>query len=83
MAAAERFGYPVVLKVAAEGLGHKSDIGGVKLGLADGHEVRKAYREVVAAVPEGIEASGALVQPQRPKGVWNCWSAWCATPAGA
>ena len=32
--AAARIGFPVVLKIDAIGLGHKSDIGGVRLGLA-------------------------------------------------
>jgi acyl-CoA synthetase (NDP forming) len=65
VAAAEGFGYPVVLKAAAEGLGHKSDVGGVRLGLTSAEEVRRAYREIRAAVG-GI---GALVQPQRDGGV--------------
>ncbi|MEU7748401.1 acetate--CoA ligase family protein [Nonomuraea sp. NPDC049158] len=66
VAAAERFGFPVVLKTAAEGLGHKSDVGGVRLGLSSPDEVRLAYRDVVAAL--GGEAA-ALVQPQRDGGV--------------
>ncbi|MEV5495904.1 acetate--CoA ligase family protein [Nonomuraea fuscirosea] len=66
VAAAERFGYPVVLKAAAEGLGHKSDVGGVRLGLGSGEEVRRACREVAAAVPS---LAGMLVQPQRGGGV--------------
>ncbi|MEV0616924.1 acetate--CoA ligase family protein [Nonomuraea sp. NPDC050404] len=66
LAAAERFGYPVVLKVAADGLGHKSDIGGVRLGLGGPEEVRRAYRELVAALPS---LDGVLVQPQRSGGV--------------
>jgi acetate---CoA ligase (ADP-forming) len=64
VAAAERFGYPVVLKTAAEGLGHKTDVGGVRLGLGDAEDVRRAYREVAAAL-----GPGALVQPQRTGGV--------------
>ncbi|WP_226872096.1 acetate--CoA ligase family protein [Microbispora sitophila] len=71
VAAAVGFGYPVVLKVAAEGLGHKSDVGGVRLGLSDARDVERAYREVVAAaaaVP-GTGRVGALVQPQRGGGV--------------
>ncbi|XVQ84043.1 acetate--CoA ligase family protein [Microbispora siamensis] len=71
VAAAVGFGYPVVLKVAAEGLGHKSDVGGVRLGLSDARDVERAYREVVAAaaaVP-GAGRVGALVQPQRGGGV--------------
>jgi acyl-CoA synthetase (NDP forming) len=67
VAAAERFGYPVVLKAAAEGLGHKSDIGGVRLGLNSPEDVRRAHREIRAAV--GSAGLGTLVQPQRAGGV--------------
>jgi acyl-CoA synthetase (NDP forming) len=68
--AAKRFGYPVVLKAVADGLGHKSDIGGVRLGLSGPEDVRRAHREVC----ETLRASGAsgistLVQPQRGGGV--------------
>ncbi|MET8865713.1 acetate--CoA ligase family protein [Nonomuraea sp. NPDC004580] len=66
VAAAGRFGHPVVLKAAAEGLGHKSDVGGVRLGLSAEEDVRRAYREVVAAVPS---LDGVLVQPQRSGGI--------------
>jgi acetate---CoA ligase (ADP-forming) len=54
VAAAERFGYPVVLKAAAEGLGHKSDIGGVRLGLTGPKQVREAYHQVMAAL-DGLD----------------------------
>jgi acyl-CoA synthetase (NDP forming) len=67
VAAAERFGHPVVLKAAAEGLGHKSDVGGVRLGLGSADEVRRAHREILAAV--GASGLGTLVQPQREGGV--------------
>ncbi|PZG19653.1 acetate--CoA ligase family protein [Nonomuraea aridisoli] len=66
VAAAGRFGHPVVLKVAAEGLGHKSDIGGVRLGLGGDEDVRQAYRALAAAVPA---MEGVLVQPQRGGGI--------------
>jgi acyl-CoA synthetase (NDP forming) len=64
VAAATRFGYPVVLKAAAEDLAHKSDIGGVRLGLASPDDVRRAYREISAAIGPDV-----LVQPQRTGGV--------------
>ncbi|MGH3378285.1 MAG: acetate--CoA ligase family protein [Actinoallomurus sp.] len=66
VAAAERFAYPVVLKAAAEGLGHKSDMGGVRLGLTSAEDVRRAHREIVTAMDGGL---GTLVQPQREGGV--------------
>jgi acyl-CoA synthetase (NDP forming) len=73
VAAAERFGHPVVLKAAAEGLGHKSDVGGVRLGLRSAEDVRRAHREILAAVgasgASGASGLGTLVQPQREGGV--------------
>jgi acyl-CoA synthetase (NDP forming) len=70
VAAAERFGYPVVLKAVADDLGHKSDIGGVRLGLASADAVRDAFREVTAML-RAADHSGiaTLVQPQRTGGI--------------
>ncbi|MFC4943955.1 acetate--CoA ligase family protein [Pseudonocardia sp. GCM10023141] len=61
VAAAERLGWPVVLKTAAAGLGHKSDVGGVRLGLGSAVELRAAYTAMTAALDE----PRVLVQPQR------------------
>jgi len=47
LAAAQLAGYPVVLKTAAEGIVHKTDVGGVRVGLVDGHAVGSAYDEIV------------------------------------
>ncbi|TCP46821.1 acyl-CoA synthetase (NDP forming) [Tamaricihabitans halophyticus] len=70
VAAAEGFGYPVVLKAVADGLGHKSDIGGVRLGLANPREVRQAHDDVRAALQaRGATGIGTLIQPQRSGGV--------------
>ena len=44
MTAAERLGYPVVVKADVEGLAHKSDAGGVRLDVRDAAEVRDACR---------------------------------------
>jgi acetate---CoA ligase (ADP-forming) len=63
-------GYPVVVKLAADGIEHKSDIGGVKIGLGSAAEVRDAYADVVAAGrAAGADVQGALVQPQRAGGI--------------
>jgi acetyl coenzyme A synthetase (ADP forming)-like protein len=40
---AESVGYPVVMKISSPDAVHKSDIGGVRLGLADAEEVRDAF----------------------------------------
>ncbi len=68
--AAAAGGYPVVVKLAADGIEHKSDIGGVKIGLDSADAVRAAYADVVSAGQQaGAEVQGALVQPMRSGGI--------------
>lgn len=43
VAIARQIGYPVVLKIASPDILHKTDVGGVKVGLRDGQEVRDAF----------------------------------------
>ncbi len=63
--AAEELGGPVVVKVISESALHKSDVGGVVLGVKGEDEVRTAFRQVTAAVEE---AEGALIQEYLPGG---------------
>jgi acyl-CoA synthetase (NDP forming) len=57
-------GYPVAVKAADPALVHKSDIGAVRLGLADASAVRKAYRVVTrAARPVWVDAGEAGRKP--------------------
>lgn len=49
---ATSIGYPVVLKVASPDIGHKTDVGGVKINLANEAEVRKAYEEIMKGAKE-------------------------------
>ena len=65
-AVARGLGFPAVLKVHSETITHKTDVGGVKLNLANEQEVRKAYREIESAVREKAGAEkfqGVTVQP--------------------
>lgn len=68
-AAADRFGYPVALKVAAPAIAHKSDIGGVKLGLADAAGVRAAFAEIMASCSGVGPIDGVIVSPMRDVGL--------------
>ena len=45
-----QFGFPVGLKIASPDIVHKSDAGGVKLGLKTAKQVGKAYEEILEAV---------------------------------
>ncbi|HSM11764.1 MAG TPA: bifunctional acetate--CoA ligase family protein/GNAT family N-acetyltransferase [Lysobacter sp.] len=65
VAAAEAIGYPAVLKVLSEQISHKSDVGGVALGLHDAEAVRDAAASMLARVahvqPDAV-VSGFTVQ---------------------
>ncbi|MGH2513219.1 MAG: acetate--CoA ligase family protein, partial [Candidatus Limnocylindrales bacterium] len=67
--AAESIGFPVALKVDASGLAHKSDIRGVRLGLADRTAVTGAAVELLALDRAGIGLRGLLVEPMVGPGV--------------
>ncbi len=70
-AAAERLGFPVVLKVQSAQLPHKTEAGGVRLNLADRGMVTNAYTDMLAAVARhapDATIDGVLVQPMAPKG---------------
>ena len=74
IAAADAIGYPVVVKTAAPGITHKSDVGGVRVGLPDADAVRDAYEDVAgrlgpeavvaAMVPAGVEVALGVVVDQ-------------------
>jgi acyl-CoA synthetase (NDP forming) len=64
---AERLGYPVVVKVSSPDLAHKTELGGVRLGLESAEPVADAFEEVVtAARSAGLEVDRARVERYRP-----------------
>jgi len=72
VAAAERLGYPVVLKAQAAALPHKSDAGGVVVGLADADAVRAGWTKLQAAVAAArpdLTLDGVLVEPMAARGI--------------
>ncbi|MDQ3640670.1 MAG: GNAT family N-acetyltransferase [Actinomycetota bacterium] len=64
---ADRVGYPVVLKASGPALVHKSDVGGVRVGLGSAPEVTGAYRDMASRLGDGM--TGAIVQPMARPGV--------------
>jgi acyl-CoA synthetase (NDP forming) len=64
--------FPVVLKIVSPDIIHKSDIGGVKLGLANATQVGKAYTEIMAAAKKAnkkADIHGISVQKMARPGV--------------
>jgi acyl-CoA synthetase (NDP forming) len=75
IAAAERLGFPVAVKTAIPGVQHKSDVGGVRLGIDDPPSAEDAYAylerrlgpqvTVASMAPPGVEiALGIVRDPQ-------------------
>lgn len=72
IAAAERIGYPVVAKVQAASIMHKSDIGGVQLDLKSAHEVAQAYEDILDKVTRQLnptDLEGISIQKMVLQGV--------------
>jgi acetate---CoA ligase (ADP-forming) subunit beta len=68
----KKMGFPVVLKIVSPDIIHKSDIGGVKLGLANATQVGKAYTEIMAAAKKAnkkADIQGISVQKMARPGV--------------
>lgn len=68
---ADDMGYPVVMKIVSPQIIHKSDAGGVKVGLEDADAVADAYETIVSnakAYKPDARIDGVLVQKLAPKG---------------
>lgn len=63
--AAKKIGFPVVMKIMAEDIVHKSDVGGVKVGISNEEEVGKAFDSLMA-IPSKSEKK-VSVQEMAPK----------------
>jgi acyl-CoA synthetase (NDP forming) len=71
-AAAERLGYPVVLKAQAAALGHKSDAGGVILNIKSEDDLRAAFDAIYGNVVDydaSIRLDGVLVEKMGTMGI--------------
>jgi len=65
-------GFPVVLKVISADVIHKSDSGGVRLGLANSTQVGRAYSDIMSSVMQRhpqATIQGISVQPMAPPGI--------------
>ena len=70
-AAAQSIGFPVVMKVSSREITHKSDVGGVRLGIGDAGAARTAFDEIMAsakAAEPNATIDGVSVQAQAPGG---------------
>jgi acyl-CoA synthetase (NDP forming) len=71
-AAAEWIGGPVVMKLSAPGLIHKTEVGGVRLGIRGGEQAAAAFDEMTSPgrlAPYGVAADGVFVQEMVAEGL--------------
>jgi acetate---CoA ligase (ADP-forming) len=64
--AARAIGFPVVAKIVSPDIAHKTDVGGVVLGLQDAAAVRRAYDQLVTRATQaapGARIEGVLIAP--------------------
>lgn len=72
VALSRELGLPVALKIASPDITHKSDAGGVKLGLTSQRQVTQAYRDIIHSTRKGnpqAHIQGVTVQKMAPPGV--------------
>ncbi len=70
--AAEKIGYPVVLKILSPDVIHKSDVGGVLININTPNEVRKGYQSIINNVQKhksNARIKGIFVEEFAPKGI--------------
>jgi len=68
---ANEIGYPVVMKIASPDILHKSDIGGVRLGVGTPVEVERAFEEIISASRRFMPSAlilGVTINQMVPKG---------------
>ena len=69
---AGRIGYPVVLKIASPDILHKTDVGGVRVGLQDASDVRDAFDLITYRATRYLPEArlwGCIVQKMAPEGL--------------
>jgi acyl-CoA synthetase (NDP forming) len=72
VAISKDLGFPVVLKIASPDIVHKSDSGGVRLGLANATQVGKAYSEIMVSIKQkypDAAIQGLAIQRMAPPAV--------------
>lgn len=71
VAIAEKIGFPVVAKIVSPDIQHKSDVGGVRVGLTDAAAVRAAWAGIHTAVKSAMPKArieGLLIEQMLPAG---------------
>jgi 3-hydroxypropionyl-CoA synthetase (ADP-forming) len=68
--AAKKIGFPLVMKVVSPQILHKTDVGGVKVGIDNVADVKKTFNDMYGRLSKkkGIDVKGILLEKMIPKG---------------
>ena len=68
---AKRLGFPLVMKVVSPQILHKTDVGGVKIGVDNTADVKKTFNDMYGRLSKkkGVNVKGILLEKMVPKGV--------------
>jgi 3-hydroxypropionyl-CoA synthetase (ADP-forming) len=67
---AKKIGFPLVMKVVSPQILHKTDVGGVKVGLENINDVKKTFIDMYGRLSKkkGVDVKGILLEKMVPKG---------------
>jgi 3-hydroxypropionyl-CoA synthetase (ADP-forming) len=68
---AKKIGYPLVMKIVSPQILHKTEVGGVKVGLDNDADVRKTFTDMYGRLSKkkGVQVKGVLLEKMVPKGL--------------
>ena len=68
---AKKIGFPLVMKIVSPQILHKTDVGGVKVGLDNINDVKKTFNDMHGRLSKkkGVDVKGVLLEKMVPKGV--------------
>jgi len=60
LVAAEEIGYPLVMKIVSPDILHKTDVGGVRVGIENAHQVEEAFLEITSKSKQYVPSATIL-----------------------
>ena len=66
---AKKIGFPLVMKIVSPQILHKTDVGGVKVGLKNTTDVKKTFKDMYGRLSKKNDVKGVLLEKMVPKGV--------------
>ncbi len=66
---ARRIGFPLVMKVVSPEILHKTDVGGVKVGVKNEQEVRDVFNDMYTRLSSKYSVKGILLEQMVPQGI--------------